>query len=249
LAEARTYIEESKYKEALEAIGKTLANMLFELNTPVHITVGEVSTEEALLLSGRGIDPASFITMQKLLPVCSYGSEDVEWRTRGTGHEANWTYENALFCLETATQTILAIQSAPRIPNPYEFHDVYDDIVTIIADNPSILVTRGFVPFGSENEARLKKGDQVSGRAHGRISPPGESPSLSDVDFEFSEYVALDQPIHPSLGDEADSVFSFRTLWFKTSEVTLSSRSNGRLEQIRKWALEMRARNDDQALS
>lgn len=241
-SEARQAIEEREFKRALELISKCLATAFWENNVSSSVSVGTASTEDALLLSGRGVDPAAFLTMQKIIPRC-YVSSEPEWDLRGTGHEANWTFENAFFCLETAIEIVLALQATPHLPYVFDFHDIYDDVVEIKEEKPNILFARGHLSslgFMKE-EKRLKKDDRVLGVAHGKLRLSPSVNDEEDVPFEFAEYIALSNPTHPALGKrELTAIYLFGSdvLWFKKSEVELSYQSNGRKEEREAWLLE-----------
>ena len=66
--DSRKKIVEGNYKASLEETGQGLAYAFAQLAVPTDLTVGKPSSEVALLLSGRGVDPSNFLRMQQLLP-------------------------------------------------------------------------------------------------------------------------------------------------------------------------------------
>jgi hypothetical protein len=138
---ARAFAESGQYREALEVISLTLHDSFWSANLPNLVTPGKALTEDALLLSGRGIDPASFLTMQKIIPT-THDGETVEWILRETGHSENWTAENVEFCLKTAISCVVKLQSAQAIPVPRDFYHWFDDVIEIAVDAPDILLDR-----------------------------------------------------------------------------------------------------------
>jgi hypothetical protein len=221
---ARSSIENGLYKKALESISLGLSAAFSNLNVPSRITPGYVLSEDALLLSGRGIDPANFLTMQGLLPYTPDG-EEVVWWLRKNGHEGNWTKENAEFCLETAISAVVRLQTAQLIPVAQDFYDRYEDVVEIIVDHPTIYDLETIV--GSDGAAELigsvGKGERFIGKATGYLDRPIEYGEAAETSLERARYVALQFPRNRLLPEEVDfRTYLFGGLWFKKEEVEVS---------------------------
>jgi len=231
--DARALIDEGRYKEALEMTSSGLAIAFLNLELPSYVTPGEPSSEDALLLSGRGIDPASFLTMQKLLPVTFWGGEEAKWHLRKTGHRANWTKEKAEFCLRTAVSTVIRLQSAPILPKPIDFYHQFEDVVQIESENPEVYLVRGSM-FEKKFERfeKFRKGDRIAGHAFGRHGKTLNVITNSESDLEFTEYIALRDPRHELIEEPEHSIFSQSTvLWFKSSEVSVAYQISESYEQ------------------
>jgi hypothetical protein len=234
---ANEAIDTGAYKEALEAICLALFVGFRTLNVPSYIRPGDASSEDALLLSGRGIDPASFLTMQKLLPI-TYDGEEVKWELRKTGHPGNWTETNARFCYRTAISTIVRLQSAQQIPSADDFYDWYEDVVEIMVDLPMIYNLERII--GSDKAAELigsfGKGEKIIGRAKGYWNLSMDGEEGIEIDLEDAPYIALSQPMHRLLPNESglSALFDDHVLWFKKEDVAVSYQMN----QWRRFLLE-----------
>ncbi len=242
LVSARTWIGEEKYKEALETVSRALSDAFKTLNVPPYMRPGKVSTEDALLLSGRGIDPASFLTMQKFLPL-TYDGDEFHWNLRENGHEMNWTESNANFCLQMATSTILRLQNAQEIPTPSDFYTWFHDVVEVTVATPTVLLYKG--GFGM---ARLdshfnlfRKGSRISGRVKGSWRKELDLQEMSSSDLEHVPYIVLESPKHdliPQVPSGLSALFERHFLLFVADEVTISYESNGMREAILRRRIE-----------
>jgi len=239
-ASARTLIDGGTYKEALEIISLTLFEAFRTVNAPTYIKPGEASSDDALLLSGRGVDPASFLVMQKFLPV-SHNGEEVHWELRKKGHSENWTEEAARFCLQTAVSVIVRLQSAQAIPEPSDFYDWFEDVVEIVVDSPRVFrTTDHFGTHGELEELRsFSKGDRVIGRVKGRWELAPSETESNEFDLEHAPYIQLNR----MLPGESASLFSStsESLWFARQEVTIGYQSTGWRARIEEFAKERAA--------
>ena len=236
LFSARNLIERTEYRNALEEISLALYDAFWDLDLPSHIIPGEASSEHALLLSGRGVDPASFITMQKFLPVTSNGQE-IRWTLRGTGHDGNWTAEVAEFCLRTAIMTIVRLQSAPLLPTPIDFYNHYEDVVEIIVDHPEIFRgSLGIADVSPQPIHTFNRGDRIRGRAMGYWEIGTGYDESTDFDLEHAPLIALRNPIHSSIDSQGTGLYRRDVLWVKRSEVILTYQSNGWRETLQRQA-------------
>ncbi len=232
---ARLLINKGEYKTALEAIAVGLSVAFWNLE--VSAVVGEPSSETALLLSGRGIDPASFLTMQKLVPIAQLPLGEPGWILRKTGHEGNWTKENAEFCLRTAISTVVRLQSAPFLPRPTNFYDQFEDVLEIVTDHPLVHLVNGHFLGRKRTEvfAGLGKGDRITGQAVGQIEMGIDISQESEIDLDYAEYVAVKYPKHPLLQPPAhDDHFAYQLLWFKREDLKISYQTSKRYLEIRK---------------
>ena len=236
---ARLLINKGEYKAALEAIAVGLSVAFWNLE--VSAVVGEPSSETALLLSGRGIDPASFLTMQKLLPIAQWPNSEPGWTLRKTGHEGNWTKENAEFCLRTAISTVVRLQSTPFLPRPIDFYDQFEDVVEIVADHPVVHLVHGQHLGGlaqTDVFDGLSKGDRIIGQAVGQFEMSRDFIHESGIDLDYAIYIAVKNPRHPSLVPPAgDDHFAYQVLWFEREDVKISHQTSERYLEIQKFYL------------
>jgi hypothetical protein len=218
---AKESIAKEDFKSALESIGQALATASFELNLPID--PGDPSPEVALLLSGRGVDPASFMTMQQLLPRAYYGGY-TEWNLRKHGHAANWTRENADYCLVNSISIIIRLQATPTRPLPLDFYAVFEDVVELLVDESEVYWVES--QFGSGNEqqvADFRLGDKITGRISGHIERILDLKSELKVDLEFAEWIAVEDPITDRLTFSERSVFGpSNVVWFRSKQVSIS---------------------------
>jgi hypothetical protein len=171
---AKAEKESGHLQAALELLGLALYLVLDRFPGIWFPSIGQQSTEHALLLSAFGIRPGDFLNLQQLLPrvtkVRKTGEFSVEWDRRGTGNPANWTRENVRFCLETLIDIALKIQHAPAPPTPMEFSWVFDDIISPKGDFVDLWQyeyrEEGFArfferPVGKKVVLRLNKGEKL----------------------------------------------------------------------------------------
>ena len=233
---SRVFIESGEYKEALEAISRGLHQVFFTGNFRTYMKPGEASTEDALLLSGKGIDPASFLTMQKFLPITHTGT-DVQWELRKNGHSENWTEDAARFCLATAISVTIRLQSAKALPQPQDFYDWFEDVVEVTAETPTVYKTRNW--FGAHGEPEVhpcKLGDQFVGRATGHLAIASNEESV-EIEFEHAPFIQLSYYSDDGSGLGLGSLVK-ESLWFSRPEIELTYRSNGWRERIQEYALQ-----------
>lgn len=233
---ARDAINTGEYQLALEQTARGLSQAFWELNSPSHIVAGEASSEDALLLSGRGIDPASFLTMQRFLPRVGTADGDPIWNLREYGHSENWTEENARFCLETAIAAVVRLQSSPAYRSPLRFHDVFDDVITIVVPEPRVLWANGSPLSLDVPEREIKVfevGDIIAGEATGRIRLPSSESTSEPVeaDLNWAEWIELRYAKTSREGLPTIHEFSHHILWFKKDQVQISYQPN-RLQML-----------------
>ena len=233
---AREAIDAGEYRLALEETARGLALAFWEMNVPSSLIVGKASSEDALLLSGRGIDPASFLSMQKLLPVSYVFEEEPEWELRKYGHEANWTRDNAEFCLQTAITTTVRLQSAPAQPIPLDFYDIYEDVIEVLVDSPTVFLIKGLVLSAFQTERQVdvfRKGDVISGRAKGHLGRSKDSESATEIGFQYADWVSIERPSTDKV-ELSTSPWDLEVLWFQKEEVNISHRLNQARDKIRR---------------
>jgi hypothetical protein len=233
LVHAEQLIHVGDYKKALETISLALSQAFSSLNLPTYMNPGKASSEDALLLSGRGVDPASFLTMQKLLPFAHIyvDNDEVKWELRKTGHKGNWTKEDTEFCLRTAISTIVRLQSAQEMPIPQGFYDWFDDVVEILSEAPEVFKIDGFPGLHGEPEliTSFRKGDRITGRVKGywMLDANAHCGDETEFDIEDTPLIALFWAKHPALKEEEQHLFRTDAYWFKRSEIAISYQSNG----------------------
>jgi hypothetical protein len=211
-ASAKQLINRSEFKAALEHIALALTDVFWSFPGTAYFEVGAPSTEHALLLSGRGIDPASFLLMQQLLPICRWPS-DIEWETRIFGHQGNWTEANASFCLNTAIRVAIGLQDSQQPIRPLDFYDVYEDVLTVIHSASIATLKRGsgWLPQSIRSvPVELKEGDTIRCRATGHSAKNDDLFPKQEVDFENAEWIAAARPKERGFR----SVITSATKWF-----------------------------------
>lgn len=160
-----------RFKEALEEIAQALnaARNIFPLG--LVVVPGNPDSQLALLLSGYGVDPASFIVMQQLLPKFDFLGK-LSWNRNDTGHLGNWNDENIRFCFETVVDLILRLQGAQPRPQPKKFYDIFREVLTVKVEYPTISGAQEVhLPGSSHPKSFLgkplegvSKGDKIYGR-------------------------------------------------------------------------------------
>jgi hypothetical protein len=135
-------IDDSDFRASLCSTAEGLAATFWkDVNT--SIDTGKPNSEDALILSGRGIDPATFLAMQRLLPEANpLSNEEPKFKLREYGHELNWTEQNARFCIESAIGITMRLQHAPTIPEARRFYDEFEDVLTVTKEEDYILDAR-----------------------------------------------------------------------------------------------------------
>jgi hypothetical protein len=237
---AREAIDAGEYRLALEETARGLALAFWEMNVPSSLTVGKASSEDALLLSGRGIDTASFLSMQKLLPVCYAFEEKPEWELRKYGHDGNWSRENAKFCLQMAVTTTVRLQSAPAQPIPLDFYDIYEDVIEVLVDSPKVFLIKGigFSTFKTERQLDVfRKGDVISGRARGHLGRDEDLEPAPEIGFEYADWVSIERPSTNKV-ELSTSPWDLDVLWFQKKEVSVSHRLNQARDKIRRGSID-----------
>lgn len=187
----------NRFREALEEIAHALdaANRSI-FPAGLLIVPGNADPQLALLLTGYGVDAASFIIMQQILPKLDlYGK--ITWIRNETGHTGNWNDENVSFCLETVIDLILRLQAAPPLPQPKRFYDVFRDVVTIKVEHPTIFCGQDMhlpgsshpTPFRVKSVDDIGKGDKIYGRVS--ISDESGNSPISSAEFKNPEWIRI----------------------------------------------------------
>jgi hypothetical protein len=234
---AREAIDLSNFKSSLEYTSRGLAIAFWEMAVPASITAGKPSSDEALLLSGRGIDPASFLLMQRLLPVAYFHHDEPDWNLRKFGHEANWSSHIAEFCLGTAIDAVIKLQSAPEKPIATEFYEVYEDVVKIDAEKPEVYWAKGggLYSFHFSDEQKtdvFKAGDKIFGHATGRWERNVRLTLEGEVDFEYATWISIERPRTERMEFTGES-WNTHVIWLKREEVEISHQIDAEKAKMR----------------
>lgn len=199
IAIARTKHEQGFYKEALEVLAKALyrSNLLFPRG--LEIIPGNSDPQQALILSGYGVDPSAFIVLQQLLP--SVSGHAIVWKLHETGHEANWGDENVAFAIHSTVTLILQLQHGSARPQPQKFRDAYTDVLTIKCPNPHVhMIYRIVAPggFGFVNTTAplndFSVGDKIRGMVHESYDSVGETIDEENWNPDDAVWLKVDGP-------------------------------------------------------
>ena len=223
---SRGLFESEQYQEALEAIAQTLWEPFWQANLPGLVIPGKPSTEDALILSGRGIDPASFLTMQKILPEAR-SSDGVEWHLRETGHSENWTAEHVSFCLETAISCVVKLQGHAGIPRVNDFYTLFDDVLEVVVDDPEIIFDGGSLGLTISQRRLLdfNRGDRIIGRLKATFDRFEGAMEPSNVNLAFSPYYILENARHEKL-PEGTGLYKSNRIRIPSEQVRVSHQPN-----------------------
>jgi hypothetical protein len=162
--QARNAKDNQDYKLALELLGRALRDLLDA--SPFVIEVGAADPKAALELIGLGVDPFTFLSMQEFLPTVHFNGS-VEWKTRETGHQGNWTCINVDFCLEAFLDIAVKVQNAPSRPVAVSFDYIFDDVLTA-KTNEVVVHALDYFPIATDPKLRrmfgvLSKGQTIRG--------------------------------------------------------------------------------------
>ena len=227
--DARRALSEENYKLSLECTAQALAEALWRPLSPLRPTVGEPSAETALLLAGKGIDPASFLAMQQFLPLTHYLVNEPRWTLRSFGHPENWTYESADFCLRTAVETTVKLQHSGTHPFARDFYECFTDIVEVTHEEPEVYLVRTGVfsiPGNYKKLDGLQIGDRILGRARAHIERFSEHTENLDESLAYTEWVSIEDPVTDRIDLEPPSFFQRNTLWFRKDEISVDYQIN-----------------------
>ena len=235
---AREQIASCAYKDALESIAWGLANAFSML----PLSVGRPSSDEALVISGRGVDPGPFLAMQRLLPITHLSSEEPRWTLREFGHPANWTQENAQFCWDVAVDTVSKLQRSIAQPEATDFYDVYEDVVSVEVDNPEAYVGETFLFSnhpGNERKVELKRDDRITGRATGRFDRTSSLTTDTEALLEYAEWIAVRSPSLNGVEVAQEYYNNYNQIvWVKREEVTVTYQLEPGREKLRTYSRE-----------
>jgi hypothetical protein len=246
LREAEEFILIGECQQALVSIARAMCTAFWDYDVK-GVTVGEAEPDAALLLSGRGIDPASFLSMQRFLPkLYSPYDEDPKFDTRQYGHEANWTAENTRFCWNTALTVVLRLQHARFVPQALDFYDEFEDVITISADSTVCHRFKGYW-FG---DGRMPSevieslvGEVFSGKASGFYELRAES----EIDMPLSEANWIRVENHNLQIGEGVFTFGTDEIWFNGEDVAVTYRENPLSIARKKYYAELEKGGDDDA--
>lgn len=199
VAKARVEKESGLFKEALEMLARALyrSNLLFPGG--VQIIPGNPDAQQALVLSGYGIDPSAYIVLQQLLP--SVSGERLVWNLHKTGHEMNWTEENVSFAEDALVSLVVTLQRARPRPQPLKFEEAYVDVLTINTPSPDVRKTS--LLFSSEDSVVRDSGyalndfvvgDTIRGNVSVCYDESGEVLDQDAWNPEATEWLRVDSP-------------------------------------------------------
>lgn len=221
---SRRAIALGKYRESLEKTASGLATTFFHCAIPQYIQVGKPSSEDALSLSGLGIDPSAFLRMQQYLPTTYYDGS-CTWDLRQFGHSANHNLTSAEFCLNAAIDTAIRLQALPEQPTPIDFYHYYEDVTTVTVSSPEAhLVRYGFITLPNETSLGVfQQNDEVVGKVTGRLSRDLDLDLAPVVELENADWIAIEEPQSPKLV-LTSGYLTKHVLWFKNKDVSVSYR-------------------------
>lgn len=151
--EAKELLIKGEYKLVLEKLAHVL-KQVFDNNTAVRgLAVGIAHAEDAIKLTGFGVDANDFLTLQQFLPkmVLSRDGWNLKWEQEKYGHPGNWHEEAANFCLESFLDIALKIQRTPWIPGPIHFAVLYEQRIEVLKDKTEVWN----LPTGQETSLTL----------------------------------------------------------------------------------------------
>jgi len=169
-AAAKVAAEVHDYRRCLEELGKALCVLLDGNPVLSRIGVGEASAENAIMLSGFGVDANTFLRLQEFLPkVLRLGNEPfhITWAQSKFGHPGNWREEVAGFCLQAFLQIGPKIQDAKWIPPAIELWHLYDYRITAREDTDiwgegNVLGPLDVGPRTNHQVGQLREGESVT---------------------------------------------------------------------------------------
>ena len=178
LAAAKKAIENHENKKGLEEIARALRTQLDQVRFSFTIEVGEAKAEDAIKLSGFGVDANDFLRLQEFLPETrSLGNGfNIIWKQSRFGHPCNWRKDTAQFCLRAFLQIALRIQDAKWIPSAIELYQLYKYKVTAKEDNVEIWVEGR--EYGSDLVTKIAVGRLQKGES--KTFPPIRQPLVTD---------------------------------------------------------------------
>ncbi len=235
LRDADEAMTRHEYRAALESTARAVTAAFWEYNVP-PTQPGAPDAELALLLSGRGVDPASFLAMRRFLPTLySPTDEEPKFDTRKYGHEVNWTPENTRFCWNTALTLALRLQHALPIPDAIDFYSVYEDVVTVKATKT---VCERFTMFGILDSQpaemfSVRDGEVFTGHAVGFWTKRGLGEEQFSIPYVDASWIKL------TLHNLAEGGLPYLDeLWFKASDVEVSYREHPNTVLMKKYLSE-----------
>jgi hypothetical protein len=139
---AKKHFASQEYKEVMEEVGWMLRVTFDKKPALSGISIGKSSAEDAIRLAAFGVQANDFIRLQQFLPgiTRSQSGELTKfiWNQDDYGHPGNWHEEAARFCLNTALDIAIKLQTAAWIPGPVPFHALYEYKVEAIKDDVQI---------------------------------------------------------------------------------------------------------------
>jgi hypothetical protein len=232
LRSASYLMEAGQFEESLKETARALSNAIWNSKSLQNSSVGIPDSEQALLLSGRGIDPASFLLLQQLLPTLHSPNGEPKWELRAFGHPANWTFENAQFCIATAANVISKLQVIPSQPRAIDFYRRYEDVASVLDDLPEAYWSHGsFLGSGSygKEPLELRQGDEISGRITGRMGLGVDLGQETLLSLEYADWLVIQYAATARLPPPEYDLQTYN-IWIKRENVTIRYR-NDRLWQ------------------
>jgi hypothetical protein len=235
---AKVYHLRGQFRESLESVSMAM-NRASRCLFPMHVMVGDESTKSALMLSGYGINPVCYLTLQRLLPSRLPGHPispaQFHWNRRRFGHEANWTFENSRFAIETSSEVILKLQSARPVAEVRDYRYCFHDVVTVTSDSPTVFADN------MEDESKAPEPVDTSGvfsRGNSFLCWASTAKKLrgttrkirnpDDLDDWVVAYNPQSVPATPSLVSELG------VLYFRADEVSVTDRRDD-VEVLYSW--------------
>lgn len=238
LLNAKVYHSRGQFQEALESISMAM-NRASRCLFPMNVVVGDESTKSALLLSGYGINPVCFLTLQKLLPSRLPGSlkspAQSWWNRRRFGHEANWTLENARFAIETSSEVILKLQCAHPVAEVRDYRYCFHDVVTITSDSPTVFADdmedESKEPEPVDASGMFSRGNSVICWASTAKTLRGTTRKIRNLD-DLDDWVVAYNP--QSVPGTPSLVSELGVLYFRTDEVSVTDHRDD-VEVLYSW--------------
>jgi len=240
-----------EYRDSLVSIARALSRTFWDYDIQ-GVTAGQAESEDALLLSGRGVDPASFLAMQRFLPkLYSPFHEPPEFNTREYGHEANWTEENARFCWNTALSVVLRLRHARSVPQAQDFYDEFEDVIEVSADSTTAHRFKGYpsADWPLTGEAiECKVNSMFFGKASGFYELKGDPDLNFSMPLLEANWICLtDHNLRDNTGFMGIGITD--ELWFSKQDVTVTYRENDLAKARKQYVAELSKPTGDDSIS
>jgi len=224
--QSKQLCKEKKMQQVLETLGLCFRRVLDDTPYQYIVEIGIPESEAALHLLGCGVDPSSFLSMQKLLPeINSLG--EIKWNFRATGHPGNWSQDNIDYCMKTLLKIILQIQhamfTAPAVP----FNLIFEDVLIANRNGVSVYIEDGgaYAMLGTKPDRRYFGELNNEQKIYGQLTPAMEIPprgNWRETSIEFANILIVHNPKIEIIGNFEISDFS--NLLVKPEDVEISHR-------------------------